>query len=127
MRKHEALTRMGIQNPEQIVRYELYSVDDVDILRIIYDRQKKSILPVTRKYRFPQIKKSTLVDSGTRKTQVLYESSAELRAAVSELDGLMKARKATSFSKEALVSEVRLLEEEVTARIHRIKNLIDQM
>ena len=127
MSKHEALTRMGVQNPDEIARYELYSVDHMDILRIIYDRQKGSILPVTRKYRFPQLKKSTLVDSGTRETRVLFESSAELRAAVAELDGLMKQRKATAVGKEALVSEVRLLEEEVAARINHIKSLLDQM
>ena len=118
---------MGIQNPGEIARYELYSVDQMDILRIIYDRKKGSILPVTRKYRFPQIKKSTMVDSGTRKTQVLYESSAELRRAVEELEGLLKARKSTTAGKEALVAEVRLLEEEMTARINYIKSLVDKM
>ena len=127
MSKHESLTRMGIQNPDEIARYELYSVENTDILRIIYDRKKGSILPVTRKYRFPQLKKSTLVDSGTRETRVLFESSAELRRAVAELDGLMKSRKSTAVGKEALVSEVRLLEEEVAARINHIKSLIDQM
>ncbi len=127
MSKYNALTRMGIQNPDQVVRYELYSVDQVDILRIIYERKAGSFLPVTRKYRFPQMKKPTLVDSGTRKTQVLYESSAELRNAVAELDQLMKTRKTRSIGKEALVSEVRLLEEEVKARIKHIKDLIEQM
>lgn len=127
MSKYEALTSMGIQSPDEIARYELYSVDQTDILRIIYDRKKGSILPVTRKYRFPQLKKSTLVDSGTRETRVLYESSAELRNAVSELDDLMKSRKATSVGKEALVGEMRLLEVELTARINHIKNLIDRM
>jgi hypothetical protein len=127
MSKHEALTRMGIQNPGEIARYELYSVDQMDILRIIYDRKKGSILPVVRKYRFPQIKKSTMVDSGTRKTQVLYESSAELRNAVADLDQLMKSRKDTAASKETLVHEVQLLEEEFALRVNYIKSLIDKM
>ncbi len=127
MRKHEALDKMGIQNPDEIARYELYSVNNMDILRIIYDRKKGSFLPVTRKYRFPQLKKSTLVDSGTRETRVLFESSAELRAAVADLDSLMKARKSVAVGKEALVSEVRLLEEEVTVRINHIKSLVDQL
>lgn len=127
MSKHKVLTSMGIQNPGEIARFELYSVDHTDILRIIYDRKKGSILPVTRKYRFPQIKKSTMVDSGTRKTQVLYESSAELRHAVEELETLMKARKTTAAGKEALVNEIRLLEEDFTARINYIKALVDKM
>lgn len=127
MKEYEALTKMGIQKPEEIVRYELYSVDQMDILRIIYDRKKGSLLPVTRKYRFPQIKKSTLVDSGTGKAQVMFESSAELRNAVAELDRLTKSKKSTVADKEALINEIRLMEEEVNARIGHIKRLVDQI
>ena len=127
MIEYEALTKMGIQKPEEIVRYELYSVDQKDILRIIYDRKKGSFLPVTKKYRFPQIKKSTLVDSGSGQAQVIFESSAEVRNAVAELDRLMKGRKTSVAGKEALVNELRLMEEEVNARIGHLKNLIDQI
>ncbi len=127
MIEYEALTKMGIQKPEEIVRFELYSVDQMDILRIIYDRKKGSFLPVTKKYRFPQIKKSTLVDSGSGQAQVIFESSAEVRNAVAELDRLMKGRKTSVAGKEALVNELRLMEEEVNARIGHLKNLIDQI
>lgn len=127
MIEYEALTKMGIQKPEEIVRFELYSVDQTDILRIIYDRKKGSFLPVTKKYRFPQIKKSTLVDSGSGQAQVIFESSAEVRNAVAELDRLMKGRKTSVAGKEALVNELRLIEEEVNARIGHLKNLIDQI
>lgn len=127
MIEYEALTKMGIQKPEEIVRFELYSVDQMDILRIIYDRKKGSFLPVTKKYRFPQIKKSTLVDSGSGQAQVIFESSAEVRSAVAELDRLMKGRKTSVAGKEALVNELRLMEEEVNARIGHLKNLIDQI
>ena len=127
MIEYEALTKMGIQKPEEIVRFELYSVDQTDILRIIYDRKKGSFLPVTKKYRFPQIKKSTLVDSGSGQAQVIFESSAEVRNAVAELDRLMKGRKTSVAGKDALVNELRLMEEEVNARIGHLKNLIDQI
>lgn len=127
MIEYEALTKMGIQKPEEIVRFELYSVDQMDILRIIYDRKKGSFLPVTKKYRFPQIKKSTLVDSGSGQAQVIFESSAEVRNAVAELDRLMKGRKTSVAGKDALVNELRLMEEEVNARIGHLKNLIDQI
>ncbi len=127
MMEYEALTKMGIRKPEEIVRYELYSVDQMDILRIIYDRKKGSLLPVTRKYRFPQLKKSTLVDSGSGQAQVMFESSAELRNAVAELDRLTKSKKSTMADKEALINEIRLMEEEVHARIGHIKRLVDQI
>ncbi len=127
MSKHEALHSMGILRPEEISRYELYSVEEMDILRIIYNRKKGSFLPVTRKYRFPQVKRSVLVDGGTGKSQVMFESSAELRNAVAELDKLMASKKQIAGGKSALIDEVRLLEEDVAARIGHIKSLIDQM
>ncbi len=127
MSKYEALTRMGIQNPEEIARYELYAVNQTDVLRIIYDRKKGSIRPVTKKYLFPQIKKSTMVDSGTRQTQVLFESSAELRNAVAALDELIVNKETVSIQKDDLLNDIQLLEEDFAARIKHIKFLIKQM
>ena len=127
MSEYEALTKMGIRNPDEIARYHLYSVDSTDTLRIVYNRKKGSFLPVSRKYRFPQIKRSVLVDGGTGKAQVMFESSAELRNAVAELDRLTKAKDAKSVSKETLANEIRLLEEDVNLRISRLKELVDQL
>ncbi len=126
MSKYEALTRMGVQHPGEILRYELYSIGQTDILRIIYNRKKGSILPVTKKYRFPQIKKSTMVDSGTRKTQVLFESSNELRNAIAELDKLLDATKHTVSEKQVLMEELRLMEEEFAVRISTIRRLLEK-
>ena len=100
--------------------------DNTDILRIIYDRKKGSILPVSRKYRFPRLKKSTLVDSGTRQTEVIYESSAEFRNAISELSDLMKSRQSSEEVRKLILEEIHALEEDVAARIHYIKSLVEK-
>lgn len=127
MSKLPALTQMGVQNPEQIARYALYMADNTDILRIIYNRKKGSILAVSTKFKFPRIKKSTLVDSGTRQTEIVYESSQEFRNAIAELDQLMDAKKSAADVKKLISEEVRLLEEEVALRIEYIKTLIKNM
>ena len=124
MSKFPALTAMGVQNPEQIERYALYMADNTDIVRIIYDRKKGSILPVSKKFKFPHLKKSTLVDSGTRQTEVLFESSAEFRNAVSELDRLMDARDSADEVRKLIAEEMQLLEEDVASRINYIKSLV---
>ncbi|NKB77522.1 MAG: DUF3461 family protein [Gammaproteobacteria bacterium] len=126
MSKFPALSSMGVQNPEQIARYAIYMTENTDVLRIIYDRKKGSILPVSRKYRFPRLKKSTLVDSGTRQTGVLYESSAEFRHAVTELESLMDSRGDAKENQKLVLEEIRALEEDVAARIHYIKTLIEK-
>ena len=125
MSEYKVLDAMGVQNPGEIARYELYSVDQTDIVRITYDRKKGSIRPVTKKFRFPQVKKSALVDSGTRQTRVLYESSGECLKAVAELGKLLDKRKGDKVDVSKLVAdEIRLLEEDFAARISNLKALL---
>ena len=124
MSKNPALTAMGVQNPEQISRFTTFMSDHVDILRITYNRKKGSLLPESKKYRFPQLKKSTLVDSGTRQTEVIFESSAEFRNAVSELGILMDKRESSDEIRQLIAEEVQYLEEDVAARIDYIKSLV---
>ena len=118
---------MGIKNPKEIASYAVYAVDHEDVLRIVYDRKKGSILPVSRKYRFPQIKKSTMVDSGSRQTEVIFESSAEFRNAVAELSQLMDERGSSVELHKLVSEEIQLLEEDFSARIAHIKTLVDKL
>jgi hypothetical protein len=127
MSDYPALSAMGIQHPEQITRFATFMTDHTDILRITYDRKKGSLLPESRKYRFVQIKKSTLVDSGTRKTEVLYESSAEFRNAITELEQLMDKRDSAEGVRQLIAEEVQHLEEDVAARIDYIKSLVEKI
>ena len=127
MSKNSALAVLGIQNPEQISRFATFMIDHTDILRITYDRKKGSLLTQSRKYRFPQLKKSTMVDSGSRQTKVLYESSAEFRNAVTELESLMDKRDDADEVRLLIAEEVQYLEEDVAARIDYIKQLVSKV
>lgn len=127
MTKNSALVAMGIQNPKQISRFATFMIDHTDILRITYDRKKGSLLTQSRKYRFPQLKKSTLTDSGSRQTEVLYESSAEFRNAVTELEHLMDKRDDTNKVRQLIAEEVQHLEEDMAARIDYIKQLVSKV
>ena len=126
MSNYPALEAMGIQNPGQIARFTTFMTDRTDILKITYNRKPGSLLPESRKYRFPQLKKSTMVDSGTRQTEVIFESSAEFRNAVSELSQLMDKYESAEEVRALIADEVRHLEEDVAARINYIKSLIDK-
>ena len=127
MNKYKQLEQMGVQNPEQIARFTVYTVNNADILRIIYDRKRGSLLPVSRRYKFNRIKKSTLVDSGTRKTEIIYESAPEFRSAVSELNKIMRSKDASADVRKLINEEVRLLEEEVSVRLDYIKTLVKKL
>lgn len=123
MKNYPRLKEMGIQNPQQIEKHAVYTTDEFDVLRIIYARQKGSILPVSKKYKFDRIKKSVLVDSGTRQTELIYESDPAFRGALSELEQLAAEKSQAVDLSELIAEEVRLLEEDVALRIEYIKSL----
>ena len=118
---------MGVMNPGEIDRYALYMSDNTDIIHIIYDRKKGSILPVSKKFKFPRLKKSTLVDSGTRQTEVIFESSLEFRNAVAELDDLIDTKHSADDIRRLVEEEVRTMEEEVEARSDYIRSLLEKL
>jgi len=127
MNKHPRLDEMGVNNPKQIEKFLIYTTDDFDILRIIYERKKGSLLPVSKNYKFPRIKKSVMVDSGTRKTGVVFESDPAFREALHELEQVKAVRDQGTDLAATIVEEVRLLEEDVALRIEYIKSLVKKV
>jgi hypothetical protein len=127
MNDYPRLTEMGIQHPLEIEKFGVYTVGNTDILQIIYDRKKGSLLPVSRRYKFPQVKKSVLVDSGTRKTEVLYESVPAFREALHELEQLKAARARGQDLAAQIRDEIRHLEEDIALRMQYINSLIDKL
>ena len=127
MNDYPRLTEMGIKNPQEIEKFAVYSVNHTDILHIIYDRKKGSLLPVSRRYKFPQEKKSVLVDSGTRQTEVVYESIGAFREALHELEAIKRKRAEGADLKALIREEVRLLDEDISLRIEYINRLLDKL
>ena len=127
MSEYPRLTEMGIQNPQQIEKFAIYTVDHTDILQITYDRKKGSLLPVSRRYKFPQDKKSVLVDSGTRQTEVVYESVGAFREALHELEQLKAAREKGQDLAALIKEELRLLEQDIALRLQYINTLADKL
>jgi len=127
MSDYPRLSDMGVQHPQEIEKFAVYTVGRTDILRIIYDRKKGSLLPVSRRYKFPQIKKSVLVDSGTRQTDLVYESVPAFREALHELEQLKAARTKGQDLKVLLSEEIKHLEEDIALRTQYIQTLIDKL
>ena len=123
MKNYPRLKEMGVQHPQQIKKFAIYTTDDFDILRIVYAREKGSLLPVSRKYKFHRVKKTVMVDSGTRQTEIIYESADAFREALSELQHLQDDKADSADLSELISEEVRLLEEDVAMRIEYIKAL----
>lgn len=121
------LTEMGISNPGEIERFSLNTVNNIDILRIVYKRKKGSLLPASKRFRFGRAAKTVIADSGTRKTEVVHEISPFVQKAVRELEQIIDAKGATVIQAKLIKEEVRRLHEEVASRLAYIDSLIDDM
>ena len=127
MSNYPHLTEMGILNPQEIEKFAIYSTDKLDVLRIIYERKKGSLLPVSKNYKFPRVKKSHLVDSGTRDTALIFESTEAFRSALHELEAL-KVDKSRGEDLAALIlAEIQYLEEDIALRTEYIKSLVGKI
>lgn len=127
MSNYPNLANMGIMHPEEISKFAVYTVGNTDILHITYDRRKGSLLAESRRYKFPQIKKAVMVDSGTDSAQTLFESSPAFRDALHELEQLKKTRAQGTDQKAAIRNEIKNLEEEIAWRLEYISKLTEKL
>ncbi|MCP4431056.1 MAG: DUF3461 family protein [Gammaproteobacteria bacterium] len=127
MNNNPRLAEMGVQHPQQIEKFAVYTTDSMDVLHIIYQRKKGSLLPVSRKYKFPRIKKSVMVDSGTRQTDIVFESSDAFREALHELEQIRAAKSESADLAALITEEIRLLEEDIKLRTEYIKSLVKKI
>jgi hypothetical protein len=123
MKTYPHLSEMGVLHPQQIDKYSINSIARTDILRIVYDRPKGSVLPLSRTYKFPRIQKSSVVDSGTLQTEYVLETDPAFRGALAELQEIMEAKGNNQDVASAILEELRLLEEDIALRSDYIKTL----
>lgn len=127
MNDYPRLKEMGIQHPEQIEKFAVYTVGRTDVLQVIYDRKKGSLLPVSRRYKFPQVKNSVLVDGGTRQTETLFESTPAFREALHELEQLKSIREQGQDVATMIREEIKHLEDDIALRAQYIQSLVDKL
>jgi hypothetical protein len=126
MPEYKTLREMKVKRPDQIDRYSVQSVDNTDVLRIVYKRKKGSFLPESKRFRFPRIKKTAMEDSGRRKIDIRWEVNPFLQKAVSELDHILESEISEKRRREIILDELRLLEEDAAHRIDYIRSLIEE-
>ena len=127
MPTYPTLSEMGINNPGEIERFSLNTVNNIDILRVVYKRKKGSLLPASKRFRFGRAAKTVIADSGTRKTEVVHEISPFVQKAVRELEQILDAKGSAVEHAKLVREEVRRLHEEVASRLAYIESLLDEM
>lgn len=131
MPEYKTLGEMKIRNPLEIARYSVQTIEHADehtdVLRIVYKRKKGSLLPESKRFRFPRIKKTAVEDSGTRKMDIRWEVSPFIQKAISELDQILSGELSKKETIKLILDEMRRLEEDAAHRIDYIRSLINEI
>ncbi len=131
MPEYKTLKEMKINMPTQIDRYSVQTVEHpdehTDVLRVVYKRKKGSLLPESKRFRFPRIKKTSLEDGGTRKMNMRWEVSPFLQKAISELDQVISTKLSKKENIKLILEEMKRLEEDAAHRIDYIRSLVESI
>ncbi len=127
MTKYPVLTEMGIVYPNEISRYTLHQVGNVDHLRVIYRRKKNSVLPVSKRFKFARSEKMVVVDSGTQKTEIIQEISPYLTRAIAELDRVLKSKRSRIVLVKDIEEEINRIEEEMTGHMESLRSMLERL
>lgn len=127
MAKYPNLESLGITDPEDIDRYSLQTVNNVDVLRIVYRRQKGEILSESKKFRFGRAERYTRSDTGSQTPEIYYEVSPAVSNLMQELDRIVTRKHSREHRLEIIEEELRRLEEENNHRIAYIRKLIGEL
>ena len=121
------LTELGILNPLQIDRYQVNSIANQDVLRVIYERGKDSFLPATRTYNFPRVQKDAVIGKDKKSVQPVLETHPELRKALDELEAIFAKKECKECVAETVLAELQALEDEIEMRSSYIRELVRQL
>ena len=130
MSDYPVLTEMGIRGFNEIKTYTVQQDrKDRDILRITYEREKGSLLPRRKTFRFGRSSKMVNDSTATGGNVVLFEISPFLQNAMSELDSIIGNSYKSRDNIEALLERIDYLEQtamhataEMRAIVKELKN-----
>ena len=120
--KYPNLAKMGVNNPQQIVSYNLSQRNpSKDVLRLRYHRVPGSFLPATRTYEFDRTPKASDPSTTIGGDIVDYEISPILEGALNELDSIVSADLGRAAIEERILAQLSYLEEEVIGEITSLR------
>lgn len=123
---YPALKNLGINRPHEISGYTLSTELDVDILRVRYTRQKGSLLPTSKRFKFPR-RPMAGVQSDPGKV-LMTEISPALESALTELSSLLgETQKSNADSKADLLREIDEFESLIRAQLADFRTEIKRL
>ncbi len=122
---YPALQNLGINRPHEISGYTLSTHNDIDTLRIKYNRQKGSLLPTTKRFQFPRRPMAGVPIAPGE--PVMTEISPALESALEELSRLLSKNTSIADKKVELLSEIDEFESYIKTRLAEFRSEIEQL
>lgn len=117
----EALKLIGIEDENRIDKYSLRHENDISVLKVYYKKDKNEYFARSEKFKFPRVKKEFRIDSGSGKSETVYEISDHLNNVVEALEKVCVQDKKTTDVKKKILKDLRHLERVVASKIEEIE------
>ncbi|WP_207063556.1 DUF3461 family protein [Motiliproteus sp. SC1-56] len=127
MSNYPTLTEMGVESVDDIYKYSLRQEGEQDILKVYFKREKGSLLPKSKKFKFGRATRTVRVDSSHDKYQDFSEMSPFLMKAVDELHELVQHEHEVKEVKERLLDDIAHLEKVFANKIAEIRKDIQRI
>ncbi len=129
MSEYPTLNEMGIaeESIDGVYKYSLRQEAAEDVLKIYFKREKGSILPKSKKFKFGRSAQTHRVDSSQNKYQEFSEMSPFLMRAIDELHKLVQHEHEITDIKERLLTDLEHLEKVMANKIRDLRNDIDKL
>jgi len=124
---YPTLQSMGITSIQDIEKFTLRYEGGHDVLKIYYRREKGSLLPKSKKFKFGRSPKTVLADGGQQTYRQVQEPSLIVLRAMEELEKIVGKQHETKATKEDLIKELEHLEKVVNSKIEQLKTKIQAM
>ncbi|MFD1383332.1 DUF3461 family protein [Rhodanobacter aciditrophus] len=124
---YPTLESMGINSFENIEKYTLRYEGGFDVLKIYYRREKGSLLPKSKKFKFGRATRTVLADGGLQQYREVSEPSLVVLRAVDELGRLLGQEFEDKLTKEDLIKELDHLERVVANKVAELKEKIEKL
>ena len=121
---HPTLESMGITSTENIEKFTLRYENGQDVLKVYYRREKGSLLPKSKKFKFGRSTKTVLADGGQQTYRQVQEPSLIVVRALEELEKIVGKQHEIKVSKDDLIVELEHLEKVMESKIADIKEKI---
>ncbi|MFT2110936.1 DUF3461 family protein [Marinomonas sp. 2405UD68-3] len=124
---YPTLDSMGVTSFEDIEKFTLRFENGFDVLKVYYRREKGSLLPKSKKFKFGRSTKTVLTDGGQQTYQQVQEPSLVVLRAVDELGQIVGKQQEDKLTKEDLINEMEHLEKTVHNKLNEIKGKLSKL